>query len=393
MAPFSLPFDPNLPIAILQEYREWIYLAVLLAFFISLAGVTLRKHFDRAYVKPLIVATGLMLTFGAFMARSWLVRLFDMAGSFGLMLLAFMLAFFCFSLMKGFGMPPARAFHATYILAYTVAWVHIPGFFYHLNYMGVGIVNVALVVMLFIPAWQLIKSIRLAPGLGFKPPSGLPPDTPEAQSMQKEETRQTAFQQKGIEKVAAPLTIVEFKSAEDILTTLSDIRDELKKVGAFIDPMQKTILRNLLGQIKDKAKLFRGNANKLLRVLGRMQVVDSKSLKRMEKKHKAVKGKSKGSFGEQLKLEQGRIVIDEAVRDLEKRLSHNLRDFDRAVNQAIKCLDRTSDVKVPLKHIRQAISFCKNMLNILAGMKDLEKSLAGNLKKRKEQYVPYKQAA
>lgn len=392
MAPFSLPFDPNMPGEILQAYREWIYLAVLLAFFISLAGVTLRKHFDRAYVKPLVVATGLMLTFGAFMARSWLVKLFDMAGSFGLMLLAFMLAFFCFSLMKGFGMPPARAFHATYVLTYLVAWVHMPSFFYHLNQIGLGIVNLVLVVMLFISAWQLIKSIRLAPGR-YQQPSDLPPDSPVSLSMRKEEARQTDFEQKGIEKVAAPMTIVEFKSAEDILTALTDIRNELKKVGASLDPMQKNILRNLLGQIKDKAKLFQGNADKLLRVLGRMQVVDSRSLQALEKKRKASKGNSKDSLTEKLKLEQGRIVLDEAVRDLEKRLSHNLRDFRRAVDQAIKCLDRTSDVSVPLKHIQEAMSFCKNMLNILAGMKDLERNLVENLKKRKEQEMPYKQAA
>jgi hypothetical protein len=41
-------------------------------FFISVAGIALRRHFDRPYVKPLIISVGLMLTVGVFVYKDWL---------------------------------------------------------------------------------------------------------------------------------------------------------------------------------------------------------------------------------------------------------------------------------------------------------------------------------
>jgi hypothetical protein len=66
--PSSLLFHLNQikPTEFLTQYSEWIYFTLILVFFISVAGITLRKHFDKPYVKPLIISVGLLLTIGIF---------------------------------------------------------------------------------------------------------------------------------------------------------------------------------------------------------------------------------------------------------------------------------------------------------------------------------------
>jgi hypothetical protein len=71
------PFDKINPTQFLSHYSEWIYFTQILVFFISVAGITLRKHFDRPYVKPLIIAVGLMLTVGVFRFRNSVVSKFS----------------------------------------------------------------------------------------------------------------------------------------------------------------------------------------------------------------------------------------------------------------------------------------------------------------------------
>jgi Na+/H+ antiporter NhaA len=58
------PLDQIKPSQVLAQYPEWIYFTLVLVFFVSLSGIALRKHFDKPYVKPLIISVGLMLTFG-----------------------------------------------------------------------------------------------------------------------------------------------------------------------------------------------------------------------------------------------------------------------------------------------------------------------------------------
>lgn len=78
MAPSLLfPFEQIKPHLFLQQYSDWIYFTLILVFFISVSGVALRKHFDKPYVKPLIISVGIMLTVGIFKFRHLLVSIFE----------------------------------------------------------------------------------------------------------------------------------------------------------------------------------------------------------------------------------------------------------------------------------------------------------------------------
>ena len=110
------PLDNIQPSQILSQYSEWIYFTLVLVFFISISGITLRRHFDKPYAKPLIISVGLMLTFGVFKFKQQLTAVFEGWGILGTLLLIFMAATIPYGLCRGFGMPANKAFYLSYIL-------------------------------------------------------------------------------------------------------------------------------------------------------------------------------------------------------------------------------------------------------------------------------------
>ena len=82
-----LPFDVIQPSEILSEHTEWLYFCLVLIFFVSIAGVTLRRHFKKPYIKPLTISVGLMLTVGVFQMRGMLISIFEGFGALGSILL------------------------------------------------------------------------------------------------------------------------------------------------------------------------------------------------------------------------------------------------------------------------------------------------------------------
>ena len=87
-----LPLDRFQPSEILAQYSEWVYFTLILVFFVSVAGITLRKHFDKPYVKTLIISVGLMLTVGVFRFKDQVVEVFEGWGILGTILLVVMAA-------------------------------------------------------------------------------------------------------------------------------------------------------------------------------------------------------------------------------------------------------------------------------------------------------------
>ena len=144
------PLNNIRPSDFLNQYSEWIYFTLILVFFISIAGLTLRKHFEKPYVKPLIITVGLMMTVGVFMMREKLVLIFQGWGILGTILLVFVAATIPYGLCRGFGMPANRAFYVVYILFYILSWVKFPEVYYYLGDHNMGLVNLAHLILFFI---------------------------------------------------------------------------------------------------------------------------------------------------------------------------------------------------------------------------------------------------
>ena len=135
------PLENIQPSEILTQYSEGIYFTLTLVFFISISGIALRKHFDKPYVKPLIISLGLMLTFGAFRFKAQLTSIFDSWGILGSILLVAMVATIPYGLCRGFGMRAGKAFFLSFILIYILSWVKFPEFYGGLADQNLGLVS------------------------------------------------------------------------------------------------------------------------------------------------------------------------------------------------------------------------------------------------------------
>ena len=140
-SPKLFPLDIIKPGEILSQYSEWIYFAILLIFFVSISGITLRRHFSKPYIRPLIISVGLMLTVGVFMMRNRIVSIFEGWGMLGTFLLIVMAATVPYGLSRGFGLSAKKAFYLTYILFYILSWVKFPEIYYGLAERNFGLVN------------------------------------------------------------------------------------------------------------------------------------------------------------------------------------------------------------------------------------------------------------
>ena len=121
--PLSLlaPLDLVKPSQIIAQYSEWVFFGMFFSFFLSVSGIILRKHFNRAYVKPLIISVSLMLTIGVFFYRETLTAIVGAWGIVGTILLVFIMAIIPYGMCRGFGLSARKAFYLTYILFYILA--------------------------------------------------------------------------------------------------------------------------------------------------------------------------------------------------------------------------------------------------------------------------------
>ena len=133
---------------------EWIYFTLMLVFFISIAGITLRKHFDKPYVKPLIISVGLMLTIGIFKFKISLVSIFEGWGILGTVLLGIVASTIPYSLSRGFGLSKSKAFYLTYILFYILSWLQYPDIYYFFGDNNLGLVNLGLLILFIVAIFK-----------------------------------------------------------------------------------------------------------------------------------------------------------------------------------------------------------------------------------------------
>jgi hypothetical protein len=155
------PFDQFQPSEFLHQYSEWIYFTLVLVFFISISGVALRKHFDKPYVKPLIVSVGLMLTVGVYMYKNYLITIFEGWGLLGTLMLVITAGAIPYGLSRGFGLPAGKAFFLSYILIYILSWVKFPEFYETLGENNLGLINLGLLILFIVAIFKLVKIGKL----------------------------------------------------------------------------------------------------------------------------------------------------------------------------------------------------------------------------------------
>jgi len=374
-----LPLDRFQPSEILSQYAEWVYFTLILIFFISVAGITLRKHFDKPYVKPLIISVGLMLTVGVFRFKEQLVKIFEGWGILGTILLVVMAATIPYGLCRGFGLSNPRAFFLTYILIYILSWVKFPGFYEALAESNFGFVNLILLIVFFVALFNVFK-----PGKLFSFSKGdLVSNGPVRQEIDREmvvENQEKEMVAEGAEK----MTRIEIRTIEDIAQALSEIERIVEANRNNLPKEERERIAAILNQISKDENIFRDSVRNLQKLFQRLDSVDAHHYQELKERLAKATGKEKKLLTAELEGQEGKLRLEKSIFEIERKLGQGLNSLHQLLRAAVDHIKRSPypyDAKGPLT---QAKAVLNEILGLIKEAKALEDKLVGLVKAEKK---------
>ena len=369
-----LPFDQIKPSEIMHQYTEWIYFALMLVFFIAIAGLTLKRHFDRPYVKPLIVSVGLMLTVGIFKFKNVLPRIFEAMGMVGSIALIFVAAMIPYGLSRGFGMRAGKAFYVTYILVYLIGWVQFPDFYYFLGERNLGFINLILLIIFIVAA---IKVAWPDKGFSFKGGGfeGTAIQKPEIDREIGVQTNETQL----MKDKAEPNTRIEIR-------TLADLKRSLEKIRNIVQSSKNNLSRNERGQvgrlvqdILKKEDLLKSSMVRLKKLYTQMKAWDQQQLKAQKARLQKLQGEEKKVLQAEIAAEVQKLRLEKQIFALESALDPKIVLFNQNLGQAVNQI-RSAYPYGAKPYLDQSATVLTSILTLLRKVKRIEEQLESMIK-------------
>ena len=386
--PSSLLFPLNQikPTQFLSEYSEWIYFTLILVFFISVAGITLRKHFDRPYIKPLIISVGLMLTVGVFMFKNQLVMIFEGWGILGLVLLVFLVATIPFGLCRGYGMPTKKAVYLTYILIYIVAWFKFPVFFYSLADSNLGLVNLGLLILFFVAVFKMLPLDKTKRNLA-KDIVNSSPFKPEIEHDVQIQNKE----KKLVKDKAIKITKFEIHTIRDMAEAMAEIQRIVESNKNQLSRSEREQIASILQKMSNSEDIFKKDLLNLQKIFKQINTADAKQLENLKERIKKASEKEKQILKVELAQEEEKLKIEKTIFDLEERLNQYIDSFNKFLRIAVERVgkpeylfevkDNLARARVVLRDITEMLQIAKSLEKKLVGLTKTEQKL---LKKEKE---------
>ena len=377
------PLDSIMPQDILSRYSEWIYFFLVLIFFIAVAGIALRRHFGRPYVRPLIVVVGILLTLAVFRQRQILALIFEGWGTLGTILLVLLVAVIPFGLARGFGLPTSRAFWLTYALFYILAWMHFPGSFDSLANHNLGIINILLLILFIISLWQVLRFKLKSGKLGGQKLDSWATENQFKPEFEKEDQIENA-EIRAVKKEAIPVTIKELHSIKDIEESLLHCQELVQRHHQSLDRDDREKLASLVQSILRNVSVLKKGVERLRKNVQRLVAVDQKQLQEKKNRLRQVEGRGKDILKAEVKLEEERAKIDVAINEYDSRLNSIIGEFVRQLGIAIKKLRNSSYPGDALPFIASARQVLRDIRMVTASIKNLEKRAEATIREEQE---------
>jgi hypothetical protein len=371
MAPSLLfPLDQIKPGEILSKYSDWLYFTLVLVFFVSISGIALRKHFEKPYVKPLIISVGLMLTFSVFRYRERLTAIFEGWGILGTILLVAIVGIIPYGLARGFGIPGGKAFYLTYILFYILSWVKFPVVYHSLADQNLGLVNLGLLVLFFVAIFKLVKFSKLPSLDPTKFESARP-----VRSAIDQEVQVEGDENRLIKSRAEKMTKIEIRSVEDIAEALAEIQQIVSTRRNALTQEERERIARILKDISKDEDIFKKSLKNLQELFLRIDAVDAKHLQELRERMAKVDGKERQVVKTEIVEEEEKIRIEKAILEFERKLGQYLNSFNKFILEAVEHLKRSLypyDANAPLSQARAVL---KGILEMAKETKLLEDRL------------------
>jgi hypothetical protein len=382
------PLDKIKPTQILTQYSEWIYFTLILVFFISLAGVSLRKHFDRPYVKPLIIAVGLMLTIGVFRFKDSLTSIFEGWGVLGTVLLVIMGATIPYGLSRGFGLSGGKAFCLTYILFYILSWIQFPQFYHILAENNLGLVNLGLLILFIVSIFKLVKFSKWSPKLGTTAKQ----QNPHSSEIDDEIGTQ-GIENGLVRKQAGKITKIEIRTIDDIAELLAKIQQIIETHRNNLPTSERDKISQILKEIMKKEEIFKKALHNLHKLFKRIRLVDVNEIEEQKKRMEKVDEKEKQILKAELVDEEEKLKIEKAIFAFEQNLNQNIDSFNKHLGMATEQLRTTPYPYDAMPSLSNSQLVLKQISDILKKIKALEERLIGLIKTQERLLKREKQIA
>jgi len=314
MASFA-PLDHMNPSQILRDYDEWVYFTLVLVFFISVSGLVLRRHFDKSYVKPLVVSVGLMLTVGLFRFKETMVVLFEGWGIVGTVLMVMVVAVIPYGLTRTFGMPAGRTFYLTYVFFYILSWVKFSAVYTYLGERNLGLVNLALLVFFFYALYKTLffkkGGVDLNKG-GER--AGIFEKTIDNEIRSEERERQWLGQN------AEKISEMEIGTILQIQKAIEEIEQIIGRHLNNLSDKDRRQISDLLNKIVQSEGVINKGVRDLEEIVTKAKILDNNQMQEMRSRYEKASGKKK----KLLKIE---IEEEERKREIEKRIGALINRF------------------------------------------------------------------
>jgi hypothetical protein len=385
-ASLLFPLDQIRPSQFLSQYSEWIYFTLLLVFFLSVAGIALRKHFDKPYVKPLIISVSLMITIGLFKFRNSLTTIFESWGILGTVLLIIIGAAIPFGLSRSFGLSAAKSFFIAYVLFYILSWLQFPQIYYFLAEKNLGLVNLGLLVLFLVAIIRLVKFGKWAPKMSTNLNN-----TSTYDSEIGNEIGMQGVEKSMIKKQAERITKIEIRTIDDIVQFLEQINQVIEKHRNNLPLEERDKISNILKEIVKKEQLFKKALLNLHKVFKRISVFDVNQIEKQKKRMAGVDEKERRILKAEIVGEEEKLKIEKAIFGFEEKLNRYVDSFNKYLGTAMDHLRASphpydvkpylSKAQLVLKEISEMLKEIKTLGEQLVGLSKTEERL---LKKEKQ---------
>lgn len=361
------PIDNIRPGDLLNQYSDWIYFVLMLAFFISIAGLTLRKHFEKPYVKPLIITVGFMMTIGVFLMKDKLTMIFQGWGILGSLILAFVAATIPYGLCRGFGLPANRAFYIVYALFYILSWVKFPEIYYALADRNMGLVNLGLLVLFVVAIYKIVTLAKGKSNLAgsLKMDSPIKKDIGNELEIEEQEGR-------SVENQGNKVTKFEIRTVKDMEESLVEMIRVIEAHNTNLTTKDREKISAALKNISKKEGLFRKTLLSLKQLLQRLRVLDEKQIQEMRNRMNRADGKQRQNLEAEIFMEVEKMNIEREVLALEEKLEQGIEYFHNLMRKAIETLNGSAYPGDAIQSLSEARMTLKNIMDFIDKMKKQE---------------------
>ena len=373
-------FDRIHPGSFISQYSDWILFTLLIFFFWSVVGISLKKRFpDNRYLRALVTATALMLAVGTYFSiyRGWLHLSLQGLGLLGAFLVLIIVFFVIYGLIRGYGMSTANALPLGFILFYLSLWAVSPNILHNIADIFPqvnGILGILFFVSLFKMFLAFFHYSNKTPNQAAKEfkASSIPEiDFQEIETEIKDDKKE----RKLIKNKAVKLTNMEIKSMDHIRKALNEIVVLVRKEGNSLSRENMIVISERLKEIASNEDILNNGLNIIKKHVDMYSEHHKKDVKELEERLRKTKGKKKRKIIEE-EIYYQKSMLD-ALSFMEKQ-EPVIRQFTKEFNQLVYSGMQKAKNGYPvdaLPELEQAFSRLRDMRNIFKNQKEIEKYL------------------